>query len=160
MPKLEVNQVAEILKKNQVDPKLLRQIVEEMNLLAQAETSDEDKPPPVKKQWVILISDPDEKLPDHDFTGWVMQIPEDDSPATTQDRIFRAAYDFNATKKGRLHPAKTVGEAIEAVPAKNFKEVELWVKNKNPVLMLRTDNEIPKDAESGSKRSKKNEDDE
>ena len=151
MPKIEVNQVAEILKRNQVDPKLLRQIVEEMNVLTQAEAEDE-KPPAVKKQFVIMISDPDGKLPKDDFVGWVLQIPEDESPATTEERIFRGAYDYNASKKGKLYPAKTVGEAIENVPAKHFKEAEVWVKNKTPVLMLRTDNEIPKDESSTSKR--------
>jgi len=142
MAKIDVNKVAEILKKNQVDPKVLRQIVEEMNIVTQAE-GDEEKPPAVKKQWAILISDPEERLPKTDFVGWVLQIPEDDSVATTQDRIFRAAYEFNTTKKGRLLPPKTVGEAIENVPAKHFKEVGLWVKSKIPVLMLKTDNEIP-----------------
>ena len=143
MPKIDVNKVAEILKKNQVEPKLLRQVVEEMNLLIQAET-DEEKPPAVKKQWAILIADPDVALPKCDFAGWVVQIPEDESVATTQDRIFRATYEFNTTKKGRLLPAKTVGEALENVPAKHFNEVGLWVKTKTPVLMLRTDNEIPR----------------
>ena len=143
MAKIDVNKVAEILKKNQVDPKVLRQIVEEMNILTQAE-GDEEKPPAVKKQWAIMISDPEERLPKTDFVGWVLQIPEDDSVATTQDRIFRATYDFNTTKKGRLLPPKTVGEALENVPAKHFAEMGLWVKTKTPVLMLRTDNEIPR----------------
>lgn len=143
MAKIDINKAAEILKKNRVDPKVLRQIVEEMNLLTQAET-DEEKPPAVKKQWAILISDPEERLPKTDFVGWVLQVPEDESVATTQDRIFRATYDFNTTKKGRLLPAKTVGEALENVPAKHFKEVGLWVKSKIPVLMLKTDNEIPR----------------
>ena len=144
MPKIEVNVVAEILKKNQLDPKLLRQVIEEMNLAAQPDPGDEEKPPAVKKQFVVLASDPDNRLPQHDFVAWILQIPEDDSVATTQERIFRGAYDFNASKKGRLHPAKTVGEALEHVPAKFFKEAEVWVKNKVPVLVLRTDNEIPK----------------
>lgn len=144
MSKIEVNQVAEIMKKNQLDPKLLRQIVEEMNLLTQAE-ADEVKPPAVKKQWVILISDPDGLLPKTDFAGWVLQIPEAESVATTQDRIFRSIYDYNASKKGRLYPAKTVGEALENVNSRFFKEAELWVKTKIPVLMLRTANEIPND---------------
>jgi hypothetical protein len=143
MPKIEVNKVAEILKKNQVDPKLLRQIVEEMNLLTQPEADDE-KPPAVKKQFVFLLSDPDGKMPKQDFVGWVLQIPESESVATTPDRIFRAVYDFNASKKGRLLPAKTIGEAMEHVPAKHFKEAEIWVKTKEPVLVVKTDNEIPK----------------
>ena len=151
MPKIEVNQVAEILKRNQVDPKLLRQIVEEMNVLTQAD-AEEEKPPAVKKQFVIMISDPDGKLPKDDFVGWVLQIPEDESPATTEERIFRGAYDYNASKKGKLYPAKTVGEAIENVPAKHFKEADVWIKNKTPVLMLRTDNEIPKDESASPRR--------
>lgn len=144
MPKIDVNKVAEILKKNQVDPKLLRQIVEEMNLLTQPEV-DEEKPPAVKKQFAILVSDPEGHLPKHDFVGWVLQIPEDESVATTQERILRASYEFNTTRKGRLFPMKTIGEAIENVPAKHFKEAGVWVKTKTPVLMLKTDNEIPKE---------------
>ena len=145
MPKIDVNLVAEILKKNQLDPKLLRQVIEEMNLAAQPEGPDGDKPPAVKKQFVVLASDPDNRLPKHDFVAWVLQIPEDESVATTQDRIFRGAYDYNASKKGRLYPAKTVGEALENVPAKFFKEAEIWVKSKVPVLVLKTDNQIPKE---------------
>lgn len=145
MPKIEVNKVAEILKKNQIDPTVLRRVVEELNLAVQPE-NEEEKPPPVKKQFVILVSDPEGKLPDKsDFAGWVLQIPETESVATTQDRIFRGAYEYNATRKGRMYPAKTVGEALENIPAKHFKEAEVWVKTKTPVLMLRTDNEIPKD---------------
>lgn len=144
MPKIEINQVAEILKRNKVDPALLRQVVQEMNTLAQA-GAEEEKPPAVKKQFVIIVSDPEGRFPKYDFAGWVVQIPEEESPATALERIFRATYDFNATKKGRLLPPKTVGEALENVPAKNFKEVEVWVKTKTPVLVLSTDNEIPKD---------------
>lgn len=143
MPKIDVNKVAEILKNNEVDPKLLRQIVEEMNLLTQAE-ANEEKPPAVKKRFVILISDPDGLLPATDFSGWVLQVPEDDSVATTQDRALKAIYEYNASRKGRLNPAKTLGEAFEYIPGKLFKEADLWVKTKTPVLMLRTDNEVPR----------------
>ena len=142
MPKIDVNKVAEILKKNQVDPKILRQVVEEMNILTQAEGDDEGTPA-VKKQHVILISDPEGRLPKTDFAGWVLQIPEDESVVTTQERIFRAAYEFNTTKKGRILPATRVGEALENIPAKHFKEAGIWVRTKVPVLMLKTDNVIP-----------------
>jgi hypothetical protein len=144
MPKIDVNRVAEILKKNHIDPAVLRRVVEEMNLAVQPDPGDGDQAPPVKKQFVILVSDPNEKLPKVDFTGWVLQIPEDESPASVQERLLKATYDYNASKKGRLYPAKTVGDAIEAVPAKLFRESELWVKTKEPVIVLRTDNEIPK----------------
>jgi len=144
MPKIDVSKAAEILKKNDIPPDVLRRVIEEMNLVVTPDPV-EDAAPAVKKQFVILVSDPAGQLPKTDFAGWVLQIPEDESPATTQERIFRAAYDYNATRKGRLYPAKTVGEAIENIPAKHFKETDVWVKTKSPVLVLRTDNEIPRE---------------
>ena len=145
MAKIDVSKVAEILKKNHIDPALLRKVVEEMNLAVQPDPGDDEKPPAVKKQFVIVVSDPSGKMPKTDLVGWVLQIPENESPATTPDRVFRSAYDFNTTKKGQLLPVKTVGEAIENVPAKFFKEADVWVKTKTPVLVLKTDNEIPKE---------------
>jgi hypothetical protein len=144
MAKIDVNKVAEILKKNHIDPAVLRRVVEEMNLAVQPDPGEGDLPPPVKKQFIILVSDPAGKMPKADLTGWVLQIPENESPASVEERLFKGAYDYNASKKGRLYPAKTVGDAVENVPGKFFKEVELWVKTKTPVLVLRTDNEIPK----------------
>ncbi len=144
MPKIDVNKVAEILKRNHIEPAVLRRVVEEMNLAVQPDPAEADQPPPVKKQFVILVSDPEETMPKADLTGWVLQIPEDESPASVQERLFKGAYDYNASKKGRLYPARTVGDAVENVPAKFFREAELWVKTKTPVLVLRTDNEIPK----------------
>jgi hypothetical protein len=144
MAKIDVSKVAEILKKNQLEPALLLRVLEEMNLSTQTEDGEEAAPA-VKKQFVILVSDPEGRMPKVDLVGWVLQIPENESPATTRDRIFRSSYDFNATKKGRLLPVKTVGEAIENVPAKFFKEADVWVKTKTPVLVLKTDNEIPKE---------------
>jgi hypothetical protein len=145
MPKIEINKVAEILQRNKIEPAVLRRIIEEINQVVQPDPAEENPPPPVKKQWVILVSDPEHRLPKDDFVGWVLQIPEDESAVTTQDRIVRSAYDFNATKRGRLLPVKTVGEALENVPAKQFRESDLWPKTKTPVLVLRTDNRIPRE---------------
>jgi hypothetical protein len=143
MPKIDVNKVAEILKRNEVEPALMRTLIEEMNLLVQPEV-DEESAPALKKQFAILISDPDGRLPEgNDFAGWVVQIPENESVMTTCERIHKAVYEFNTTKKGRLQPARTVGEALENVPAKHFKEAGVFIKTKTPVLMLKTDNEIP-----------------
>ena len=145
MAKIEVNQVAEILKKHKVDPALLREIVDELNFVTQPNADDEINPPAPKKQFVVLLSDPEGKLPKQDLTGWVVQIPEDASPYSTTDRIFKGAYDFNASKRGRLLPVKSIGEALESGSAKYFRESELWVKTKLPVAVVVTDNILPKD---------------
>jgi hypothetical protein len=155
MPKIDVNKVAEILKRNELEPALLRQIVEEMNLMVQPEV-DEEKPPALKKQYAILISDPEKRLPEgNDFVGWVLQVPENESVLTTTERIWKGAYEFNTTKKGRLMPAKTIGEALEHIPAKHFKEVGVFVKTKVAVLMLKTDNEIPTEESDKDARKRK-----
>lgn len=135
MPKIEVSKVAEILKKNQVAPTTLRAVIEEMNVAVQPDPGAEEKPPAVKKQFVILI-------PEGLDIGWVLQVPETESAATVSDRISRAAEDFNCSKKGRLLPVKTVADAIECVPAKFFKEADTWVKTKTPVAVIRTKNTL------------------
>jgi hypothetical protein len=145
MAKIEVNQVAEILKKHKIEPSVLREIVEEMNEATGPNADDDIKPPAPKKQFVVLLSDPSGKLPSKELTGWVVQIPEDASPYSTTDRIFKGAYDFNASKRGRMLPVKSVGEALESASAKYFKESELWVKTKLPVAVVVTDNILPKD---------------
>jgi hypothetical protein len=144
--KIHVSKVAEILKKNEISPALLRRIIEELNLEVQPDPGDgEDAPPPLKKQFCILVSDPEGLMPRRDLVGWVVQIPDSESPSTVMDRVYRSVYDYHTTKKGRLLPVKTVGEAMEACPAKFLKEADLWVKTKTPVLILRTDNEIPRE---------------
>ena len=145
MAKIEVSQVAEILKKHKIDPSLLRDIVEAMNEVTQPEADEDIKPPAPKKQFVVVLSDMEGKLPKKDLTGWVVQIPENASPFSTTDRIFKGAYDFNASKKGRMLPVKSIGEALESASAKYFKESELWVKTKLPVAVVVTDNVLPKD---------------
>ena len=159
MAKIEVNQVAEILKRHKIDPALLREIVEELNFVTQPNADDELKPPAPKKQFVVLLSDPAGKLPRKDLVGWVVQIPEDASPYSTTDRIFKGAYDFNASKRGRLLPVKSVGEALESGSAKYFKESELWVKTKMPVAVVLTDNILPKDEFKVEKVDRRRKDD-
>lgn len=145
MSKIPIELVAAAMKQAHVDPIKLKAVIELINSEMAAQEKDDDSPPQVKKQFVVLVSDPEGKLPKDDFVAWVLQLPESESPATTLDRVYRGAYEFNTTKKGRMLPAKTVGDALENVAAKHFKEVELWVKTKTPVLMLRTNNQIPTD---------------
>ena len=145
MAKIEISRVAEILKKHKISPALLREIVEELNSITSPNADDELKPPAPKKQFVVLLSDPAGQLAKQDLTGWVVQIPENASPHSTTDRIFKGAYDFNASKRGQLLPVKSVGEALESGSAKYFKESELWVKTKLPVAVMVTDNILPKD---------------
>ena len=80
MAKVDINHVAEVMKKCEASPVLLRAVIEELNLLAQPE---DEKEPAVKKQFVVLLSDPDGRMPKCDFVGWVLHIRNTESVATT-----------------------------------------------------------------------------
>ena len=152
MAKIDIAKVADILRQNQLEPAVMRRILEQMNKITEEAAANEDeKPPAQKKQFVILVSDPDGQMPEQELAGWVLQIPEEASPLSLQERVHKAAYDFNATRRGRKLPVETMGEAFESVPTKNFKEVDVTVKTKTPVLVLSTDNKLPKDAPAGAK---------
>lgn len=149
MPKVDIDIVKMVLTRNEVDVRKVAQIIEDIQVEVNAQIDDEDKPPPVKKQFVMMVSDPQGHLEGKDLTGWVLQIPEEDSPYTAEERLCRGAYDYNATKKGSRNPVKTIGEACEYVTTRFFKEHNVWVKNKEPVLVVRTTNKIPTDVGSG-----------
>lgn len=120
----------------------LRAIIEAE--LAEEEGDDGEKAPRAKSQYVIMVSDPN-GLIKTDLVGWVLTIPEESPVQTTKDLLHRSFYDFNTTKKGRLHPVTTIGEGLENLPGSAYKEVGLKVKTKAPVLVVTTDNVLPKD---------------
>jgi hypothetical protein len=145
MAKIEIAKVADILRQNELEPAVMRRILEQINKVTEEDAAgEEEKPPSAKKQFIIVASDPDGVLADVELAGWVLQIPEEASPLSLMERVHKAAYDFNASRRGRKLPVETIGEAFESVPAKNFKDVEVWVKTKTPVLVLSTDNKLPK----------------
>lgn len=143
MPKVDLDLVKVILQRHELDVRQVARILEEINQEVAAMV-DEDKPPPVKKQYVILVSDPRGHLDGKDFTGWVVQIPEEAGVAGTEERLLKAAGDFNTSPKGRRLPVKSVAEICEHVPARFLKEQEVWVRTKEPVYVLATANKLPK----------------
>ena len=144
MPKIDIDTLKFILQRNESDIRKISAIMEEIKLELQAEEEEKaNRPPPVKKQFVVMLSDPDGSMADIDITGWVLQIPEDDSMVTAPEKVISAAYEFNTTPKGRRMPVQTIGEACEAVSAKIFKEQNVWIKTKTPVLAVPVNNQIP-----------------
>jgi hypothetical protein len=134
-------------------------IMKEIELELKAEEEEKAlRPPAIKKQNVIMISSPGQlytKGTDHDLgvsyepvkdiVGWIAQIPEGDDIQETVPRIHKAAHEFNTTPKGTRMPVGTVGEACEVIQAKFFKEQNVWIKSKTPLLILPVDNKIPQD---------------
>lgn len=105
-----------------------------------SEGSDEPK---LKKQYGILVSDKDGVIKS-DLVGWVFQMPENEDTRDVIEHIKKAAYNFNASKKGRKYPVNTIGQAIEGVGNKFFKPYNVSLKTKEPVLVITTDNVLPR----------------
>tara|TARA_B100001248_G_scaffold258594_1_gene242989 strand:+ start:8471 stop:8944 length:474 start_codon:yes stop_codon:yes gene_type:complete len=143
MPKVDLELVKRILERNELDIRQVSQILEDINVELTGQIDDEEKPPPVKKQFVIMVSDPKGDLEAKDYIGWVLQIPEEDSPYVSQERLIRSAYEFNQSKKGRRLPVRTIGETCENVSTRILKEQNIWVKTKEPVMVVTTNNKIP-----------------
>lgn len=147
MAKVDTELVKLVLQRNNLDVRQVASIMEEIQeeVQVQQEQAAAERPPPVKKQFVILASDPTGELEGKDLTAWVLQIPEESSPREAERKLIQAAYDYNISPKGRRIPVKTIGEACEVISAKFFKEHAVWVKTKEPIWVVRTGNEIPRE---------------
>lgn len=145
MSKIDTETLKFIVARNEPDQKIQAAIMEEIRLELLAEEEEKAlRPPPIKKQNVIILADRDGNIVE-DVVGWIVQIPEDDDIQTTLGRIHSAAYEFNTTPKGIRMPVESIGEALECIQAKFFKEQDIWVKSKTPLLAITTDNIIPMD---------------
>lgn len=147
MAKVDYDIIRSAVRVADVDDSKARRIFAAIDdMLMQEELARADKEPAVKKQFVIVVNDPYGKIPEtgFEYQGWVVQIPEDTAPMEALEKLAKGVYDFNLTPKGKRMPIKTVAEACEFGSAKLFKEHEIWVKTKEPVLVLRTDGKITK----------------
>lgn len=145
MAKVELDLVKAVLQRAELSASDIAKIIEDINTETKmAEEAKGEKEPAVKKQFVFILSDPQGKFAgDTDYVGWVVQIPEDENPATALEKLHLGAYDFNRSAKGKRFAVHTISEACEFGSAKIFKEQKIWVKTKEPVLVVRTNNKIP-----------------
>lgn len=143
MAKIDIELVEMVLKRTSLTELQQLQILEDLKFESKQVVGD-DREPPEKKQFVVILNDPYGKLPKtgFEFSGWVVQIPEDDDPHSALEKLHCAAHDFNQTPKGRRMPIKTIAEACEFGSAKLFKERKIWVRTKEPVLVLPTNGRI------------------
>jgi len=148
MPKIDLDKVKLVLQRNEPDPRKVADIINELQMEIQAEEEEKaNRPPPIKKEFLFLLSDPEGKLRDQDLVGWVVQIPEGDSPLSAPERITAAANAFNGAGKGRKLTLETVGEACEMVSPRLFKEQNIWIKTKLPVQALPLPNKLMKNVQ-------------
>ena len=145
MAKIDIDKLKQILHRNESDIQKITDILNEINLELQIEKEERDaRPPLVKKQYITLIADSEGILQGRDLATWVLQIPEEDNPHRILEKIHQSAHNYNSSPKGRRLPVRSLGETLEVVSAKIFKENQVWVKTKIPVLAISCNNQLPK----------------
>lgn len=143
MAKADLELVKVIMQRNELPLPTVAKVIEDIQDELNAATDDEEKAPPVKKQYVMMVSDPEGVLNGKHLVGWVLQLPEDGSPALAEERLIFAAYEHNRSKRGRRLPVRTIAEVCEQVNNRTLKANDVWVKTKEPVLVMTTSNQVP-----------------
>nr|DAL85807.1 MAG TPA: hypothetical protein [Caudoviricetes sp.] len=69
-------------------------------------------------------------------SGWVIQVLEDENEALIFEKINLVVSDFNNSLKGRRHPVRRLSDAMEFIPSLFWKSQNIWVKTREPVLLL------------------------
>lgn len=156
---IEVNDVKDVLEKHNIDESLQQVILADLSATAEKyadiikdnmkpeeqlsdnKNNEKNNEPKTKKDYIILLSDPSEKIKD-EYLGWSFQIDEDQNPGELVDKIKMTASDFNNSKKGQKIPVNTIGETIQNVPVKFFKEHKIYPKHKEPVYICITNNKL------------------
>jgi hypothetical protein len=141
---IKIEDVIEVLKSQKVPPATLVAVETELEAIEADKKADKEdsKGPKSKSQYNVILFDANGVVPKGDYTALVLQTPEGDSPSTLLDKVYKAAYEFNTTKKGRKHPIKTVADAT-AIKRAITKTHKLHFKTKEPVQVILTNNEIP-----------------
>jgi len=137
MAKVSLDLVKEVLQRNGIDARKLAEVLNQIRQEAEADAVEREKP--VKKHHVVLVSSPEGGLPD-DLVGWVVQVPEDDNPMVAAKRIVETAERFNASPRGKKLPLASFGDACQALPAKQLKESNVWVRTRDPVRVISVGN--------------------
>ncbi len=146
MAKVDLELVELVLKRAKVETTQIARIIEDIKNETEAAKEASEKEPPVKKQFVVIVNDPYGKIAatGFEYSGWVVQIPADDAPQSALQKLHWGAYDFNVTPKGRRMPIQTIDEAVRFGSARIYKEHKIWLKNKEPVLIMTTNGKLPK----------------
>ncbi len=146
MAKVDLEIVKRILKRADIKNDVLSEIIGELqSAIHEENVSDEPKTTPQKKQFVVLVADNEGNLSGKELMGWILQLPEDEPMISVPDKIARVAKAFNLSKKGRRYPVSTIGETCENVSSRVFKEQKLWLKTKEPILIVPIQNQLELD---------------
>ena len=145
--------IEHVLNQKGVDQPRVESIMSEIKRLEnqEAELAAAKKAQRKKKKFVLVASDPEDRyVKVVECPVWVVQMNDEDNHTDVVEKISRATYEYNNDvlngnkKSPKKNPVYKISESLEQVTAKYFADEDISVKTKEPTVIVRTDNEIPK----------------
>ena len=145
--------IEHVLNQKGVDQPRVESIMSEIKRLEnqEAELAAAKKAQRKKKKFVLVASDPEDRyVKVVECPVWVVQMNDEDNHTDVVEKISRATYEYNNDvlngnkKSSKKNPVYKISESLEQVTAKYFADEDISVKTKEPTVIVRTDNEIPK----------------
>lgn len=116
MSKISLEEVESTLLKKKVDSKVVTEIIKELNEVIEEIKKDKVTLPKTKNEFVFILKDDTGELKGKELTGWVVQIPQGDDPATILDKLKAAAADTDSARKRRKgEPMQTLTAAFAGI---------------------------------------------
>ncbi len=144
MPKLDIEQFEQLLVKNNVEHDTIVKILTEAVQVIQ-ENKEERQTGEVKTKFLytVLLSDPENKMPaDFQPVAWVVKHRDSLNVQVIPEKISNIANDYNSTKAGRRRPITKVSDVFESVKRKLWMKEDIFHCTKEPVLVLKTTNNL------------------
>lgn len=134
--------ILEALQQAGVDAGKTRIVLENLKAVEEEKKEEKENGPKQKNQFVVFVMD-DGSLTGKDLIGYVIQIPENASPAAARDSFVNAVRGYNnGTRKAKKYPVKTIGDGMSAVKGKWLKDSKIKVKTKEAILIIPVKNDI------------------
>lgn len=142
MSKISIEEVEAVLRKQNVDVKIVKNVIDELVEVVKEEKDSRATGPKQKNEFLIVLSDPNNELAGKDFVGWVVQMKDGDDAGLVLGKIQDAARDQNAAKKRKRGIINNMVEAFSGVKRRFLKPKDIMIKTKEPVRCLVTDGKL------------------
>lgn len=142
--KLEIEEIEAKLLEHKVDPNKVRQIINDLEKVAE-ELAEERKSvalPKTKWEYLIILNDKDNILAGKEIAGWVVQQPVGDDANLVLSSLADAAKNQNEVTKKKANKITDLTSLFEHIKSKFTKEKNVRVKTKELTRTIITNGKL------------------
>lgn len=130
------------LRNADIDIRIVSSVLDDLRHMGDEEQADANASPREKWDTVVILNE--DQATNEAGYGWVVKIPEGDSPMAVIERLQQAGGAFNLTRKGQRVPVHNIAEAIENYkPAIMADLYKVKVVTKEQVVVVHSNGSLP-----------------